>query len=133
MARLRCFLGGDKQSQKQLWDDMCEELARVEVTVVSEERKVQNMGVLYRKALRIRDNNSKRVAFVDLYGTDIYKSVLAWISDQPVSRLEVDLLVDCLNDFDEVSMGSLRAIAPVRSKKKRTVQQVELLLYPGMP
>jgi hypothetical protein len=133
MARLRCFLGGDKQSQRRLWDDICEELAKVEVTIVSEERKVPNMGVLYKKALRVRDSNAKRVAFVDLYGTDIYKNVLAWILGQPVSRFGVDLLVDCLNDFDEITLGSLRAVTPVKGKKKRTIEQVELLLYPGMP
>lgn len=133
MARLRCFLGGDRQSQRQLWDDMCEELAKVERLVVSEGREVPPMGVLYKKALRIRDKNAKRVAFVDLYGADIYKSVLAWISGQAISRLEVDLLVDCLNDFDEITLGSLRGIVPAKGKNKRTVQQLQLLLYPGMP
>jgi hypothetical protein len=112
---------------------MCEELAKVERLVVSEGREVPPMGVLYKKALRIRDKNAKRVAFVDLYGADIYKSVLAWISGQAISRLEVDLLVDCLNDFDEITLGSLRGIVPAKGMNKRTVQQLQLLLYPGMP
>lgn len=133
MGRLRCFFGGDKQSQKQAWDEVCRVMSESESVTTSEGRRIPDMGRLYKKGIRIRDNNKKKVAFVDLYGADIYKSVLSWLTENPVEKFYLSLAVDCLEDFDEITLLSKRSIAPAKNPKTRTVLQLELLLYPKTP
>jgi hypothetical protein len=133
MGRLRCFFGGDKQSQRQVWDELISRFEPIELKVVSEERRVPDMSRLSAKALRIRDKNQKRVAFSDLYGTDLYKEMLRWMLGERVSPLVASMIVDVLEDFDEISLSSARGFEPTKEGKKTTLKQLTLALYPSIP
>lgn len=130
MGRLRCFFGGNKQSQKQCFDEVAKELEIVSVPIGKGGLRVEPGAATLRKASRIIASSKKKVAFHDLYGKEIYQAMLTWVEGGRPGRRMASLLFRALEDFDEISMTSLGLLSPRKGKKELTLDEVQGRLFP---
>lgn len=123
-TRIRLFFHGNKQVQDETFSVILGMIGEMPQKALSSRWNVRMMRMLYRKAVRIKAKMQKRVAFNELYGNEITGWMMKWVSQETLPSFSIRILVTCLEDFDEISLGSSAGLKPVPPKARNSTQLV---------
>ena len=131
-TRIRLFFCGDDLELSSFYSELGTIVAAHLRTEVREDAKVMPMIGLFRKAVRIREKQANIVAFSEIYGENMAKSLTQWVTEVPFDKFQKSMLLTCLEDFDDVLLSSKQKIARSAKRKGVTTQQLTLDLFrPG--
>jgi hypothetical protein len=131
-CRIRTFFSGNAQREQSTKDEIISILDSVAESEAVTPRRIDNVSKIVKKAARIWETNAKRVAFDAVYGASVSQLVARLIREQPLSKLEKQVVFECIKRYDEVLQVDRPGPGNISKNRSRTITQLNIALFPPL-
>lgn len=130
--RIRIFFCGNARQEQSIKGEIISIFDSVAESETVAPRRINDVSRIVKKAARIWETNAKRVAFDAVYGASVSQLVARLIREQPMSKLEKQVVFECLKRYDEVLQIDRPGPGTIPKSRNRNINQLNLLLFPTL-